>query len=217
MVGARPQQVRRVRAARVVVWTGLGITLAFAGCDSDDVNSDGDGGDAGAPNDRGSGASGDGSGGGEPAGGSSGTGGASSANGGVAGIGGAECLGGEDSTNCCDPGDDPCPEDWPNCVFGGGIEYCCDAEAGVRRGCYNVSDWIELPDEVCLDCDGRSFGAGGCDECTVAELPECEVFEAPGVTFRHCALGDDICKASDAGFVIDCASGAILCTCDPDA
>ena len=151
---------------------------------------------------------------GEPQGGAAGgspTGNAGSDAGGSDGTGGA-CTATPEPTNCCDPEDPPCEENWEIECYGDVATpyYCCDSAMGARRSCTNDLDYYYYDDVVCLnECTGKTFATTDCSECIFEGMPAC-------TNDGGCEL-DTVCANTSAGYVLDCGpdSQSLVCVCDP--
>lgn len=218
--------MRRLLPATLLVLTVPWLSL---NCGDNDSNEDEGGGAAG----RAQGGDAPSSGGRANSGGSVGEGGNGGegnapSSGGQSSSGGQTASGGEggslnscaESTNCCELDDPTCEEGWESACTGdvGAWHYCCDAPSGVRRSCNFSGDIMTRIDEVCLDCDGKSFGIDACD--CFEGLEECHVRTVPLLMVCDDEQGDTVCKNSEAGYTIDCSARPdryVTCVCDPDA
>ena len=218
--------MRRLLPATLLVLTVPWFSL---NCGDNDANEDEGGGSAGraqggdAPSSGGransGGTAGEGGNGGE---GNAPSSGGQTSSGGAGGEGGSSnsCA---ESTNCCELEDPTCEEGWESVCSQSGnwneTHYCCDAPRGIRQSCNFSGDIMTRIDEVCLDCDGKSFGINACDDCFEGR-DECHERTVPTPMICDDEQGDTTCKNSEAGYVIDCSARpdrVVQCVCNPDA
>ena len=134
---------------------------------------------------------------------------ASAGAGGEAGASG--CNAAPNPTACCEASDVACDENWTlACYDDWNVQhFCCDAVAGVRRGCEYDGDFYTYSDQVCLDpCSGKGFGTGSCADC-LGTRAACDA--------GQCGVDQTACDNVVGGFSLSCTRGTeVTCVCDPE-